>query len=116
MSKLKNIIAQLTDSDFTVIFDSLIQNSAEKSAYLLKYLREGKLNDAKIMDELNVNSNAYYTLRSRLNEKIEEHLLAQLESPRTDLLKKVANIQEIIFGKKKAIAITTLKKLEKELI
>jgi hypothetical protein len=116
MSKLKNIIAQLNDNDFQVIFDSLIQNSAEKSAFLLKYLREGKLNDAKIMDQLNVNSNAYYTLRSRLNEKIEEHLLAQLESPRTDLLKKVANIQEIIFGKKKAIAITTLKKLEKELI
>jgi hypothetical protein len=116
MSKLKNIIGQLNDTDFSVIFDSLILNSAEKSAYLLKYLREGKLNDAKIMDHLNVNSNAYYTLRSRLNEKIEEHLLAQLESPRTDLLKKVANIQEIIFGKKKAIAITTLKKLEKELI
>lgn len=116
MSKLKNIIAQLNENDFTIIFDSLIQNSAEKSAFLLKYLREGKLNDSKIMDQLNVNSNAYYTLRSRLNEKIEEHLLSQMESPRTDLLKKVANIQEIIFGKKKAISVTTLKKLEKELI
>jgi hypothetical protein len=39
-----------------------------------------------------------------------------MENPRTDILKKVANINEILFTKKKAIAIATLKKLEKELI
>ena len=42
--------------------------------------------------------------------------MQQMESPRTDILKKVANINEIIFTKKKDIAIATLKKLEKELL
>ena len=79
-------------------------------------MRERQLSDNKIMGELDVNTNAYYTLRSRLNQKIEEYLLQQMESPRTDILKKVANINEIIFTKKKAIAIATLKKLEKELL
>lgn len=116
MSKLKNIIKQLSTKDYHSIYDSLMESNAEKSAYLLKFLREKQLSDSKIMEELDVNTNAYYTLRSRLNQKIEEYLLHQMESPRTSLLKKVANINEIIFTKKKAIAVATLKKLEKELL
>lgn len=116
MAKLKNIIKQLSEKDFKAIYDSLIESNAEKSAYLLKALRERSLSDTKIMTELEVNANAYYTLRSRLNLKIEEYLMQQLESPRTDVLRKVANINEIVFTKKRTIAIATLKKLEKELI
>jgi hypothetical protein len=116
MSKLKNIIKQLSPKDFSSIYDSLMESNAEKSAYLLKFMREKQLSDTRIMEELGVNTNAYYTLRSRLNQKIEEHLLQQMESPRTTLLKKVATINEIIFTKKKAIATATLKKLEKELL
>lgn len=116
MAKLKNIIRQLSDDDYTSIYDSLMENSAEKSAHLLKAMRERSLSDNKIMNELEVNTNAYYTLRSRLNQKIEEHLLQQMENPRTDLIKKVANVNEVIFTKKRAIAIATLKKIEKELL
>ncbi|HSZ73056.1 MAG TPA: hypothetical protein VK750_10310, partial [Cytophagaceae bacterium] len=116
MSKLKNIIKQLSTKDYTAIYESLLNSNAEKSAYLLKFMREKQLSDAKIMEELEVNNNAYYTLRSRLNQKIEEYLLEQMESPRTSLIKKVATINEIIFTKKKTIAVATLKKLEKELL
>lgn len=116
MAKLKNIIKQLSEKDFKAIYDSLIESNAEKSAYLLRSLREKVLSDNKIMSELEVNANAYYTLRSRLNLKIEEYLMGQLESPRTDVLRKVANITEVLFTKKKAIALATLKKLEKELL
>ncbi|MEQ9165168.1 MAG: hypothetical protein RLO12_02855, partial [Fulvivirga sp.] len=116
MAKLKNIIKQLSLKDYEAIYTSLIESNAEKSAYLLQSMRERSLSDNKVMAELDVNTNAYYTLRSRLNQKIEEHLLQQMESPRTDILKNVANINEIIFTKKKAIAVATLKKLEKELL
>ncbi|TAG01999.1 MAG: hypothetical protein EAZ44_07770 [Cytophagia bacterium] len=116
MAKLKNIIRQLAQDDFESIYQDLAKNNAEKSAYLLKYIYQEQLSDSKIMKELNVNTNAYYTLRSRLNQKIEEYLLQQIESPRTDVLRKVANINEIIFTKKRTIAIATLKKLEKELL
>ncbi|MFQ3214194.1 MAG: hypothetical protein ACJAT1_001238 [Marivirga sp.] len=116
MAKLKNIIMQLTEADYLAIYDSLENGGAEKSAFLLKSMRESSSGDNAIMTELDVNTNAYYTLRSRLNQKIEEYLLQQMENPRTDILKKVANINEILFTKKKAIAIATLKKLEKELI
>lgn len=116
MSKLKNIIKQLSLQDFNSIYTQLVESNAEKSAYLLRFMREKQLSDTKIMEELEVNTNAYYTLRSRLNQKIEEFLLQQMESPRTTLIKKVSTIHEIIFTKKKAIAVATLKKLEKELL
>lgn len=116
MAKLKNIIKQLSDKDYQAIYNSLNESAAEKSASLLKSIREKNLGDNKIMEELGVNPNAYYTLRSRLNQKIEEYLLEQMENPRTDILKKVANINDIFFTKKRAIALATLKKLEKELI
>ncbi len=116
MAKLKNIIKQLSEKDFKGIHDSLIEGNAEKSAYVLKALRERQLSDSKIMVEIEVNSNAYYTLRSRLNQKIEEHLLQAMESPRTDILRKVANLNEVLFTKKRTISITTLKKMERELI
>ena len=110
MAKLKNIIKQLSEEDFVAIYDSLIESSADKSAFLLRAMREKQQSDNKIMEELDVNTNAYYTLRSRLNQKIEEYLLQQMENPRTDILKKVANINEIIFTKKRAIAVATLKR------
>jgi hypothetical protein len=116
VSKLKNIIKQLSAEDYSSIYDSLMESNAEKSAYLLKFMREKQLSDTKIMEELGVNTNAYYTLRSRLNQKIEEHLLQEMESPRATLLKKVATVNEILFTKKTAIAIVTLKKLEEELL
>jgi len=116
MAKLKNIIMQLSEPDYVAIYDSLSGGGADKSAYLLRSMRESSSGDSAIMTELGVNTNAYYTLRSRLNQKIEEYLLQQMENPRTDILKKVANINEILFTKKKAIATATLKKLEKELI
>ena len=111
MAKLKNIIKQLSEKDYRAIHSQLVESSADKSAYLLSSMRERQLSDNKIMDELEVNTNAYYTLRSRLNQKIEEYLLEQIESPRTDILKKVANINEVVFTNKRAIAVATLKKL-----
>jgi hypothetical protein len=116
MAKLKYIVKQLSQEEFDSVHKSLHETNAEKSAMLLKLMRDKHLSDTKIMEELEVNSNAYYTLRSRLNQKIEEYLLQQMENPRADILKKVANINEIIFTKKRAIAIATLKKLEKELL
>lgn len=115
MSKLKNIIRQLTENDFTCIYDMLMDSNASKSAYLLKFFKERKFSDTKIMEELEVNSNAYYTLRSRLNEKIEEYFVQAMESPKADILKKVSNINNIIYTKRQNIVIATLKKLEKEL-
>ncbi len=116
MSKLKKLIHQLSDNELKTIYNSLVESEATKSAELLKLFRENKLTNAEIKAEIKVNNNAFYTLRSRLNEKIESFFLQQMESPRTTLLKQVASINEIIHTKNKTIAVAALKKLEKELI
>lgn len=116
MTKLKNIVKQLSEKDFKTLYDSLLESNADKSGYLLKSFRERQLSDSNIMVELGVNANAYYTLRSRLNQKIEEYLLQQMESPRTDILRKVASLNEVLFTQKRTISVATLRKLEKELI
>ena len=116
MAKLKNVIKQLSDKDYQAVYDSMIETNAEKSAYLMKAIRERQLPDELLMKEMKVSKTAYYTMRSRLNIKIEERLLEQMGSPRTDLLRKVANLNEVLFTKKRTIALATLKKLEKELL
>lgn len=116
MAKLKQIVQQLSNPDFESIYYSLIESNAEKSALLLKALRQKQLPDNQVMQELEVNPNAYYTLRSRLYNRIEEYLLQQMESPRANLLKKVATIQEVLFTRSETIAIATLKRLERDLI
>ncbi len=115
MAKLKNIVKQLSDRDYQTIYDQLVQSNAEKSAYLLRGFRERQLSDSKIMTELELQPNAFYTMRSRLSQKIEDYLVEQMESPRTDILKKVANLNEVLFTKKRTLSIATLKKMEKEL-
>ena len=42
MAKLKNIIKQLSEKDYKQIYDSLMESNAEKSAYVLKALRDRK--------------------------------------------------------------------------
>jgi hypothetical protein len=51
MAKLKNIIKQLSEPDFEAIYDSLMENGADKSAYLLNSMREISSSDNKIMSE-----------------------------------------------------------------
>ena len=115
MSKTKRLVHQLNNKEYNTLHSYLVKSEAKKSADLLKHFRLNKLNDEEIKLNLEVNSNAYYTLRSRLNEKIESHILHVMTSPRTTILKQVAGINEILFTKSRTIALASFKKLEKEL-
>ena len=116
MAKLKRIVQQLSESDYRAIYDQLEKSGAEKSTFLLRSLRESNHQNRMIIKALGINTNAYYTLRSRLSQKIEEHLVSHIETPRAGLLQKVASLPEVVFIHKRALAVATLKKLEKELM
>jgi len=116
MTKLKSIIDQLSQEDYECILQSLEQCNAAKSVILLKTLRTQKIKEIEIQKEINVNKNAYYTLRSRLGQKIEDYLLHKIGNPKIDVLRKVSDIPSLILGNKKEIAIAALKKLEKEVL
>lgn len=116
MAKFKTLIQQLSDKDYEAIRRSLIDNHAGKSVTLLETVRKHNPTDESLMKTLNTKGNAYYALRSRLNQRIEAYLVQQMENPRTDIMRKVMMINEVMFTKSPEIAIATLKKLEKELI
>jgi hypothetical protein len=40
MAKLKSIIKQLSAEDYTTLYDNLMVSNAEKSATILKFIRE----------------------------------------------------------------------------
>ena len=92
-----------------------MDGEALKSADLLKILREEQLEETTILERLDVSTNAYYALRSRLNNRIESFYLEQLEGGKNELYRQVVNINELVLTKSRTIAIATLKKLEKEL-
>ncbi len=115
MSKLTRIIFQLSDQEYEKLYHSLVDSEALKSADLLKILREEQLEEATILERLDVSTNAYYALRSRLNNRIESFYLEQLEGGKNELYRQVVNINELVLTKSRTVAIATLKKLEKEL-
>src|SRR6185295_1680383 len=70
----------------------------------------------KLMQMLGVNPSAYYTLKSRLNEKIAQYLSKNMENPISVLKEKVAMVPAMLFGNDREVSIRALKNLEKELI
>ncbi|MCY4419145.1 MAG: hypothetical protein OXB93_04790 [Cytophagales bacterium] len=116
MTNLKNIVKQLSEDAYKSLHGLLKNNGAEKSAHLLCFLRERKATDMKLMNELRLSTNAYYTLRSRLGQKIDEYLINRIEGSRTRILRKVYSIHDMIFTQKPTLATATLKKLEKDLL
>lgn len=116
MAKLTQIVRKLSEPDYTHILSSLKESNAGKSVNLLIALREQDLAETDIAKHLGIGTNAYYTLRSRLSEKIEDFLLRETSTPRTDLLRRVASIHELVYLRSRPLAIAALKKLEKELM
>lgn len=115
MLDIRELILQLTDEYYESFAQTLDENKAEKSQRLLQLIREDELSDKDIIDDLEVNSTAYYTLRSRLNDKLQEFLLEKVKGPKLDLLEKVNNLEHILFNYPQKQAINIIQKLESEL-
>ncbi|HEY6159930.1 MAG TPA: hypothetical protein VI112_01870 [Bacteroidia bacterium] len=116
MLKLKDVIAQMKEDQYEKLLSQLKGNSAEKFHSLATYLRDDKMDDEDIMGKLGVNTSAYYTLKSRLYKRVGEFLSAGLDGSKTDLLKKVATIPDLVYNTKKETAVAVLGKLEKDLL
>jgi hypothetical protein len=65
---------------------------------------------------LGVNPSAYYTLKSRLNERVAQYLSKSTNNPISILKDKVALVPALLFGNSTEVSIRALKNLEKELI
>ena len=116
MLKLKQIIAQLPQSDFEKITDSFKKTKADNYHLLLNAYREDKLPDAEIINLLDISSNSFYVLKSRLFNKIQEQLSENVFTTQEQLIKQLLQVPEVCFTMPRETAIAFLSKLEKELL
>jgi tetratricopeptide (TPR) repeat protein len=116
MIKLKKIVTHLDDSIYKTIEETLIRNKADNFLFLLQSYRNSDIKDAEITAALKINSNSLYVLKSRLNDKIQEHLSGDIHSSREEVLKQLHQIPEICFGSSREVATSFLQKLEKDLL
>lgn len=115
MLDIKDLILQLSEQDYIAFNEMLEESKAEKSQRLLHFIRQDNMDDKDIIDSLEVNSTAFYTLRSRLNDKLQDYLLEKVQGPRLEILEKVNNLDHILFHYPQKQATSIVEKLQAEL-
>lgn len=115
MLKLKKVIGQLAPSDLEAIEADLVKAKAEKFSILLKQYRSDSLSDDEIMSQLNMNKNAFYVLKSRLNDKIQDYLTGGKEIDKLEILKQLSKINQLCYETPRETAVSILLRLEKDL-
>ncbi|MFY9310327.1 MAG: hypothetical protein WAQ28_14880 [Bacteroidia bacterium] len=113
---LQKIIHQLNERDYTLLSMQMEKTKAEKYLTLLNNYRNEKATDKELLIRMKLNSPTFYTLKSRLFEKIQYFLFKNIEETRTELIKNVAKIEHLVYNMPRETSIPILKKLEAELI
>lgn len=114
---LYKIISQLTEEEFTEIYNTFTANKADKSAAFLKIIRENPISpDKDFLEAFDISPSAFYVLKSRLNQKIETYLLNRLGDKNLHVMRKVLNVNDLVFNNPREISVAALRKLEKELV
>jgi len=115
MLKLKNVVAQMREPDYQSLSSQFRTTKADKYLMLLTHMRQDVLSDHEISQSLRIGSGAYYTLKSRLHDKIQEYQLSTILGAKEDILKRVDNIPQLLYDTPRETAIVVLKKMEEDL-
>jgi hypothetical protein len=113
MENLNKTIKKLSEEEYKVLLEAVTGNKKNKPYQVMELARTKELNDTQMMEILEVNSSAYYTLKSRLIDKIASILF---QKPINALKEKVAHVSSSMFDENKFMTINFLKDLEKQLI
>lgn len=114
--KIEKIVSQLTEKDYSSLCEQFTQSKADKYLLLLNHYRKNNSSDKDIQAQLDVKTAAFYTLKSRLYDKIQEFLYKSTQDTRIELLQNVANIEHLLHKAPKETAIGLIQKMEAELI
>lgn len=116
MTELKEIISYLDDQAFELIKSDLIKTNAGNFLHLFKSYRFSSDSDNDIIKHLNIKKNAFYVLKSRLHDKIKNHLTRHIHADKEELLKQLQNISDICYNTPRVLSNSMLEKLEKDLL
>lgn len=116
MLNLEGVVKRIDDECYQDLSEKLVANKADKYHSLLKFYREDNHTEKEMHEILGVNSNAFYVLKSRLFDRVQEYLLENVEDPKAAILNKIISIPTLIYNSQPEIAIAILTKLEKDLL
>jgi hypothetical protein len=68
------------------------------------------------MEKLKLNSNSFYVLKSRLYDKVQEHLSGDIHANREEVTRQLHKIPEMCYSVPREVATAFLLKLEKDLV
>ncbi len=116
METLNKTIKKLNDSEYQELLSAVAGRKNNKPYLVLEAARKENYDEGQMMDMLGVNPSTYYTLKSRLNERIAQYLSSNVKNPISVLKDKVAMVPAMVFGNDREVSIRALKNLEKQLI
>lgn len=116
MLELKEIVSHLKETSFESLKNDFTKTNADNFLYLLTAYRCHDDSDDTIIKYLQINKNAFYVLKSRLHEKIQEHLTKHIEVEKEEILKQLLEISNICYNTPRVLANSILEKLEKKLL
>jgi hypothetical protein len=116
METLNKTIKKLNEIEYQELLSAVAGRKNNKPYLVLEAARNNSFDEDKMMELLNVNPSTYYTLKSRLNERIAQFLSQNVKNPIGALKDKVALVPAMVFGNDREVALRALKNLEKQLV
>lgn len=116
MDVLNKTIKKLSDEEYQQLLAEVSGNKKNKPFLVLETARTRDVEDSEMMQMLQVNPSAYYTLKSRLNSRIASILSKKVENPIQVIMDEVSRVPAHIFGNNRDFSIRALIELEKQLI
>lgn len=112
---LKKVVEHLTSEQYETLHKELEDNRGEKFLRLLELCREPGMDDTELRKGIGINQAAFYTLKSRLYDKVQQFLFRTASDDRADLLKNISSIPFLVNRAPRETAISMLEHLEAEL-
>jgi hypothetical protein len=85
MLKLRQLISQLNADVLNELEKSLINSKADKFLFLLREYKKSDVDDSVLQENLKITSNSYYVLKSRLYDRIQEHLSGDIHASKEEV-------------------------------
>ncbi|MCX6351955.1 MAG: hypothetical protein NTX03_08840 [Bacteroidetes bacterium] len=116
MEDLNKTIKKLSEPDYKALIQHIGDRKESKPYQVLEAARTQNFDDNKIMAQLDVNASTYYTLKSRLKDKVAAYLSKQVDNPIGELLEEVVRVPANLYGTSRESSIRALRDLEKQLL
>ena len=116
METLNKTIKKLNDQEYQELLSAVAGRKNNKPYRVLEAARNQNFDEGQMMELLSVNPSTYYTLKSRLNERIAQYLSKNVKNPISALKDKVSLVPAMLFSSDRDVSIRALKNLEKQLI